>query len=106
MAQEADSRPVTFLTQTCHAADGGLETKDRRGRRNHEPQATGRGSGGIRSTSATKEEAMYVRLITLKLGPGGRAAAEKAHPLIAEKVGKLLKSPPALATYEVYEPKA
>jgi len=34
------------------------------------------------------------------------AAAQKAHPLIAEKLGKLLKSPPALSTYEVYEPRA
>ena len=34
------------------------------------------------------------------------AAAAKVQPVIKEKVGSLMKSPPAPALYEVYEAKA
>ena len=34
------------------------------------------------------------------------SATAKAQPIIQEKLGSLLKSPPTVTAYEVYEPKA
>ena len=67
-----------------------------------------RASPGFKSVTFFADEAAgnYGALSVWESQETLDAAAEKANPLVAEKVGKLLKSPPAPATYEVYEPRA
>ena len=67
-----------------------------------------RASAGFKSVTFFMDEKTgeYGGFSTWESKEAADAAAAKVQPVIKEKVGSLMKSPPAPALYEVYEAKA